>query len=116
MQIESTDAVYMLGSQYVYIDKIHETRQVSYLGRNDICIAYNKIVVLTYMSVLVYDVVSLRKKLETCRSYEVQTFYAILFGLLSPEDCGIRVLWNIGNYSPHDAALHCVRFASSYFC
>jgi len=29
----------MLGSQYVYIDKIHKIRQVSYIGRSDICIA-----------------------------------------------------------------------------
>jgi len=27
-QMESTDAVYMLGPQYVYIDKIHKIRQV----------------------------------------------------------------------------------------
>ena len=38
-QIESTDAVYMLGSQYVYIDKIHKIRQVSYPERSDIFIA-----------------------------------------------------------------------------
>jgi len=34
---ETTD-VYMLGSRYVYIDKIHKIRQVSYLERRDICI------------------------------------------------------------------------------
>jgi len=39
LQTESTDAVYMLGSQYVYIDKIHKIRQFGYLGRSDICIA-----------------------------------------------------------------------------
>jgi len=39
LQTESTDAVYMLGSQYVYIDKIHEIRQVSYSERSDIFIA-----------------------------------------------------------------------------
>jgi len=34
-----TDPVYMLGSQYVYIDNIHKIRQVSYVGRSDTCIA-----------------------------------------------------------------------------
>ena len=30
----------MLGSQYMYMDKIHKIRQDSYLERNDICVAY----------------------------------------------------------------------------
>jgi hypothetical protein len=36
-QMESANAVYMLGSQYVYIDKIHENQHVSYLRISEIC-------------------------------------------------------------------------------
>ena len=45
-----TDAVYMFGSQYIFIDKIHKIRQVSYLGRSVIIDKIHKIRQVSYLS------------------------------------------------------------------